>query len=424
VRIQVFVNLRTVGPLLCISFAAIFTSATSAGCAAAGEEAAQTGDDANFTIASGDRFIVSATPEKIVFKKKIGNADFPFDAESLKGKAILIHPVASKAADGVYSRAKTVRSEGDNLVVDAVPLTFLEMEEAKEDDIVRIYVDEKRSTPDGHAKAYMAPAAIRPLNIVPAFGLSPLSEGEGLPFGDMDMGSGADTPIAKANKLSPGISFGMKIEKAAFNPDLLLDWSREKGLELGFRASMDWKSSTTINGSLTGEFFRSNAWESPGLWFTLPLGFIGVPIKANAKVLITCKATIVGPADVTIGIDAHAAIGGSFRVRPSRDTEPSTWVSAGSWPGESTGSVSIDPGIKFAVRGSVFCALPRIELRTKVFGVAGPLVVISPTAVMSTEGVAAEVRFAAGLEAGLFGIGAGLEVPVYTYPIASKKIGQ
>jgi hypothetical protein len=393
--------------LLCLAF-----GAGGLGCAE-DDAGGTTGDDANFTVASGDRFIVSATSEKIVFRKNIGAAPFPFDEQSLAGKAILIHPVAGRAEDGVYSRVKTVRSEGDTYVVDATPLSFLDMEGITEDEIVRIYVDPKRATPNGEATLSTTSFA-PPLNFDSGLQLWPQNETPGFGIDHLGVGPGANTPIARTDKLGPGISFKQTIDKASFSPSFLVDWSRERGLELGFRADMEWKSKAVINGTLTGEFFRSNAWESPALWVTVPLGVATVPVRASVRVLITCKATLTGPADMTLDVDASARVGGSFRIRPSTNTAPTEWVGEGPWPGEATGSASVHPTFSLAFGGAIFCALPRIELHTKVFGLVGPVVIAMPGAVVDDAGVRAEVRFYAGLEAGIFGIGAGMEVPVYT----------
>jgi hypothetical protein len=383
------------------------------GCAAGEETTA--GDGLAFTAASGDRFIVSATPERVVFKKKVGAAEFPFDDKALQGKAILVHPVKGRAEDGVYGRALAVRSDGDDYVVDLKPLTFLEMETVTEDEIVRVYVDPKQSTPNGEPKAVIAPSSFGAgsLDLGSAFQLHPMFT-DGLAYPNINVGA-AGPMLGTSSYLSPGLFFKTTVEKSSFTPSVLVDWSREKGLELGFRAEMDWKSNTVLNGTVTGEFFRSNAWESPSLWAALPLGIVTVLVRANVRLSISCKATLAGPADLTLDVQAHARVGGSFRVRPSTETNPSEWVSAGSWPGEATGSASIDPTLNFAVRGAIACALPRIELHSKVFGVVGPVVIVSPTAVVDTEGVHAEARVAAGLEAGLFGVGAGIEIPVYSH---------
>ena len=372
-----------------------------------------------FTVESGERFVVSASSEQVVFRKSVGAAAFPFDEASLLGKAILVHPVAGRAEDGVFARATRVRSEGDRYAVDVKPLSFLEMETVTEDEIVRVYVDSRRTASAGAPRLGLAPATLRPLGVFPSLQLSPLSEegGDGFSWGDLGIGSGSDTPIAKANRLAPGVSFKHSVDRASFTPDVLVDWSREAGLELGFRADMEWRSRAVINGTLTGEFFRSNAWESPALWISLPIGIVTVPVRASVKVLVTCKATLVGPADVTLDVRAGATVGGSFRVRPSAERPASEWVTAGSWPGVATGTVSVDPSWQLAFRGAIACALPRIELHTKIFGAVGPVAIVMPTAVVATEGVRPEVRFAAGLEAGIFGVGDGLEIPVYTLPL-------
>ena len=76
-----------------------------------------------FTVHNGDRFVVSARPERIVLKKSVDGVEFPFDEASLQGKAILIHAIKSKADEGVYARVVAVGTEKGNYVVGAKPLS-------------------------------------------------------------------------------------------------------------------------------------------------------------------------------------------------------------------------------------------------------------------------------------------------------------
>jgi hypothetical protein len=72
-------------------------------CAAPPDDAGPGATVSAYTVESGSRFVVSATPRHIVPRKHAGGAAFPFDKASLAGKALLIHihPIARDAATGV-----------------------------------------------------------------------------------------------------------------------------------------------------------------------------------------------------------------------------------------------------------------------------------------------------------------------------------
>jgi hypothetical protein len=409
---------------------------TALGMTAAGAACVPTADDAessnsDLTVASGARFVVSANPDEVIVHKQVDGTPFPFDADSLKGKAIIIHPVLGKSNDGVYSRVNRVRDDGDDYVLAATPLTFTEMATITEDEIVRIYLDPRMEA--AATRAAQLGARVDTGGVVEAgsvvddllapqsspFGavmrVNGLPGVSGLPFGVF----GSDRALDIAGQTFPGVQFDQTVSQASFRPNVLFSWSKETGLELGFRTAMDWKSTATFNVSVSGQFFRSNAYEAFGAWVFTPVGPVVIPIKAGVRLRVLCTAQLVGPIAATLNVEAHVQMGGSLRIKPSKDTSPTDWVTEGSWPREATGSASVtSPTFETdALDGTIWCSLPRVELHTEIFGAVGPVAVVAPTAVLdATAGFHSELRFSAGIAGSLFGWGAGygIEVPVYT----------
>lgn len=379
--------------------------AGSAGCAAESELEASD-SSAAFTVENGDRFVVSATPERIVLAKKVGDAAFPFDERSLRDKAILIHPVERKADDGVYARVLDVSSQGSKYVVDARPLTLEEMASITEDEIVRIYIDRKSTgKKTKEPGTVLSPATIHPLN-----GGTQVS---GLAFSGFDLGSGVN--FSSPFFLRPGVTFNHTIEHVSLEPDALVDWSWESGLELGFKADFEWKSKATISGKLSGEFFRSQTLEGPPLHGFVPIGPVAVPVTLQGKAHIKCSVAAAGPANITVDIAANAHLAASLRVAPQRGVAPTEWIHEGRWPAAASGGFSATSGLESTFSASVSCAVPRLEVHASVAGIAGPYLAMTPTIKLSGSGTTVETPIAAGVGAGMLGLGTGVEVTLYTW---------
>jgi len=373
---------------------ALLAGPLAIGCADAAPDDGAASTESAFTVDKGDRFVVSATPTRIVLRKRAGSVAFPFDERSLAGKAVLIHPVEKRGTDGVYARAERVTSDGDVLVVDSVPLTFAEMEAITEDEVVRIFVDSR-------AKLQTAPQGVRPLG----WG--------GVGFNGLDFTTYVG--LARPALLSPGVTVTHDIMRAKLEPDALVDYTRESGLELGLRATLDWKSKLLVTGRIGDTFYKSTPIDSPPLYVTVPIGGIPVPVRLDATAYIACSAIVVGPAEVSVEVSAAATLGGSVRIRPSADAAPSEWFTQGRWAPQADGKASAVPGIRGVTEGSIACALPRIELRARVAGVSGPFLAISPTVATSPTGVTFTATVGAGVEAELFGAKRAAEVTLVTW---------
>jgi len=378
--------------------------AGSAGCAAE-TELDESAAAAAFTVENGDRFVISASPERIVLAKKVGDVAFPFNERSLRGKAILIHPVARKADEGVYARVLDVTTGSNRYVVDARPLTLEEMTSITEDEIVRIYIDRKSGSKKTAPGAVLSPSTIRPLGAGTSF--------NALSFSGFDLSSGVkfNTP----SFIRPGITFEHTIEDVQLTPDALVDWSWEGGLELGFQADFAWKSKVEIGGRLSGEFFRSQTLEGPPVHGFVPIGPVPVPVSLQGKAYIACSAAAEGPANVTVDIEANAHLGASLRVAPERGVAPTEWVHEGRWPASASGSFSATPGIESTFSASVSCLVPRFEVHATVAGIAGPYVATAPKITTDEEGTRVEMPIIAGVGAGMLGLNTGVEVELYKW---------
>jgi hypothetical protein len=372
-----------------------------AGCLGATDaDVATTNGGSAFTVEDGDRFVVSATPERIVLYKRVAGVDFPFDDASLQGKALLIHPVARRAEGGVYARALDVHDGGDRWVVDAEPLTLEQMQSIAEDDVVRIYVDRERMNA-GLGGGELAPANLHPLAL------------DGLAFDGFDVSSGYS--LSTPTFVHPGVTFSHQIDTFDLAPEALVDWSREDGLELGFRGSLAWKSKLVLSGTASGELFRSKTIETPSYVALVPIGVVPVPVSFRASASLSCSASLTGPIELTVDLEAAAKIAGSIVVDPDAGTSPDEWVRPGRWAPEASGSASATPSVEGTLAGSISCSVPRVELRADVAGVAGPYIAVTPTYTIDDAGGHVEGHVAAGVGAGMLGIGAGVEVNLYTW---------
>jgi hypothetical protein len=144
------------------------------------------------------------------------------------------------------------------------------------------------------------------------------------------------------------------------------------------------------------------------------IGPVPVPISLQGKAFVTCAAGTAAPVKGAFVLEASATIGGSLRVLPNGGA-PTSWVSEGRWPGEASGSASVTPTLESSWPSSISCALPRVEVHATVAGIAGPYIAMSPSAILDQNGASVEARVAAGVGAGMLGIGTGVEVTLYTW---------
>lgn len=370
-------------------------SASAVGCAPEEEEDASSAESA-FTVERGDRFIVSATPTKVVLRKRVDNIEFPFDEKSLLGKALLVHPVAERAETGVYSRVTDVALRNGRYEVECEPLTFEEMRGIPEDDVVRIYMDPRAR-------------GVQPVS----FDLKPMGTSSTTFSNPLDF----TTFIGLGNPafLKPGVTINHKVERAELRPEVLANYDGETGLEVGMRASLSWRSKLTVGGRVGGTLFKSaTAQTAPYLVF-VPIGWFPIPVSITASAYVTCAAVVTGPITVEVALAADASVGGSMRVNPSFQTDPRTWITEGSWPAHATGSASATPTVTTTGQGSVKCVIPRVEVKALVAGISGPYLAISPTTTMDTSGARFSAMVSGGISGELFGQGIAAEVPLFEW---------
>lgn len=326
-----------------------------------------------FTVEGGDKFVISATPEEIVLAKRVEKTEFPFDASSLRGKALLIHPVHGKAEGGVYLRAQSVEDDVDRYVVKGAPLSFHEMEYITEDEIVRIYIDNARPEPEAA------------LDLASLNGLSRSS-----------------TPL-------DWVVVSHDVQKAKLAPTPLVQWSRENGLELGMRLDVQWKSKLSARGEKGGEFFKSPVLESPPYVIMVPIGPVPVPVTFTASAFVTCSANANGVFDASLDLAAEGTVVGSMRIKTDG-------IEEGPWPATAKGTASIEPHFELHQRAAIACTIPRIELRAAIAGVAGAYLAVVPVAQISTdEGPSFEAAVFAGVDAKVFGFSVGKETKLYSW---------
>jgi hypothetical protein len=382
---------RNLLPMIgCIALGAVL-----AACASPTGDEASTSSEAAYTVPNGQRFVVSATKDRVVLEKTAGGSAFPFAPEEMVNKAILIHPVKGKAADGVYAWVRSVSEQGERYVLAVEPLRFDEMEEVKEDDIIRIYLDRSLARPGEETGLTTMTMG---LGVQP--GLAPRALG-GLFTGELPV-EGEIGNIAVAAR----VHIWQKEGSLTADPRVRVGWQRGKGLELGFRMNYAWESTLAFDAELkAGMVFETPSVRTPRIVVAVPIGPVPVPVTLGLAGNFECKAVAGAKITGAVKIAMNASFGGSSFIRPSSKSPPSRWVTQGAWPYTASGSASVKPEGTFEVQpgGEIECLVPRIALETLVAGVAGPFVALGPTVGLSAEGLEIGAELTAGFEAELFG---------------------
>lgn len=372
----------------------LLATALLGACAEAPDEEETASDAASaFTVANGARFVVSASPTSVVLARSVDGVRFPFDDTSLVGKALLIHPIAGRAETGVYARVRSVAATPTRYTVTSTPLSLDEMAALKEDEVVRIFIDPKSASRRSTTGATLSTASVDVLS--PGLGLQAGADVNGFTFEGLDLQTGID--FAKPRFLRPGVTFANTVETASFTPDVLLDYT-SAGLDVGFRGTFAWKSTLTIGGQLSGDFYRSPVLRTPPAAFFVPIGPFPVPVTVRGVAFAFCSVNVAGPANLKVNIAANAKVGGSLRFRASLDTP----VSTGPWAPEASGSgsVGLTSGSSFST--GVSCNLPRVELHADVAGIVGPYLATSIIAGVDTaSGASLTAQINAGFGSGL-----------------------
>ncbi len=383
--------MRFRGCLFALLGVVAIASLGSAGCAAPDEDSAAS--EAAYTVPNGAKHVVSAEPRRVVLRKEVDGNTFPFAAEELVGKAIIIHPINEKTEQGVYAWVRSADERAGNYELTTEPLGLEEMEEITEPQIVRIYLDRSLTQLRGDgaqlASFGLATPSVRPLGWGGALtGELPL-EGE--------IGNIAIAPRVKVWQQDGSLSF---------RPQGKVDYQRGRGLELGFRVDYNWESTLAFDAEFrAGMVFETPRVRTPRTVVAVPIGPVPVPVTLGLAGSFECKALGAVEAKGAIKIRINASFGGSSFIKPSTRVPPSRWVTQGSWPYAARGSASVRPvGTFSAAPGAeAECLVPRIDLETLVAGVAGPFIALAPAVEISGEGVEIGVELKAGVEATLLG---------------------
>jgi hypothetical protein len=355
-----------------------------------------------YTVENGDRFVVGMQGDRLVLRKSVEGARFPFSAEEIRGKVMVIHPIHGEGKEGLEgglcARATEV-TEGERVFTIATsPLTLDEMEQVEEDDIIRIYLDRDLPRVDAETAAGLGLQLLpwnRPDLRIQGWG--------GLLSGEL--GFGLSAPIDPDSGLGTSISIKRENTHFSLTPEARAGWVRRRGFELGFRANVDFTTSLSMTGSLSrrGTIFETPKLRSPRIVVVVFVGFLPVPVTLGVNGNISCSAS--AKAEVSGALDFHfrARVGGSSFIYPRAGAAPSDWLSQGAWPYESTVDAGVTPR-DFRLVGSVgvSCNVPRIELETLIAGLTGPYVTLVPSlGVETTDGEALKVNRSLKLGAGL-----------------------
>jgi hypothetical protein len=358
------------------------------------------------TLASGHKYVVRTSSTQVVLRRKADGRAFPFPLERMLGKAILIHPVDA-VSDGVYGRVLSGEQDENEITLATEPLSLEEMENLRDEDVVKIYLDPTLDAPRAERSMMEPPTLFR--EDVKAGAIGPRGWGGGLFGGDLTAMGELELPggIKTENNITVRYEGG----RMHLAPSILATYSRERGLEVGLKSTFTWNSAIAISGdtNLRAKIFRTPRVGPPGIWVTVPIGVVPVPIRLRLVGFLECESMGKTQFDgkLTMAISAHA--GGSIRIKPNGGPL-ATWVSEGPWPFDVGGSASANlTGKIYPGAGSgIECSLPRVELETLVAGVAGPYLAIAPEfrRVRSQEGPpenSMNITLKVGMRGKLFG---------------------
>jgi hypothetical protein len=206
------------------------------------------------------------------------------------------------------------------------------------------------------------------------------------------------------------------VKKVAVKPKLLAALSKENGIEVGFQGSVNWESSIAINGGVTGQFFKSQDVKTPRVFINVPNpAGVPIPVFFQGAGSFTCSASASASVNITVDVKASASVAASVIVNAHASTAPSSWISQGRWAPSATGSASVTKRSGTNTTVQIACSVPRIEFSAMVFGVIGPYMTVSPTAVLDKSGLSMETRIAAGVKAAFMKASVSAEMPIKTF---------
>lgn len=378
------------------------------------------------TLVNGDRYVISADPDggNVVLRTSVDGVRFPYDAASMVGKAILIHPLAGRAERGLYARvtAANANAEGDRLEVATEPLTLAEMGALREDEILRIYLARSLTELDGN---------ISPQGLSPE-GLHLLDTGEGVQPSRVSAGDWTGVLSGKFPSVwvvtpTPGAVQWVGTTELRtpptfdFQPQGKFAYSRATGLELGMRGSLAVKVALEAKGVAGGRVtvFATPEVRLPALTVIVPIGPVPVPVQLTLGGSMRCDMIAGGRVDATVNVTGDLRFGASARFNPESGASPSSWMTAGEWPAELEAKLdarvegTLGPGVGFS------CIMPRVNLDMAIAGITGPYIAMVPTitALKDRTQIQPSLRAGWAAETLLFGSPARAE-----FELASKTI--
>lgn len=405
--------MRYAARLLALALVAL-VGGSQAACSAQADDAGET--SSAYTVPGGHRFVVSTSTTHVVLRTTVGSELFPFAPEELVGKAMLIHPIASRADDGVYARVKTATITGalpdERIECDLEPLEYDEMVALHEDEIVRIYMDPAAGTG----------STLRPMDIGAGdldlgglgLGQQPLQPQDfgGLLAGELDLRGWLENDQKLRRELRANA--WINDVDVTFTPRVLFDTRAQgcsRGIDFGMGANIQFvvQMGFQLRYSERQIFYQTPTLRVPlGLAF-VPIGPVPVPVRLNLAVAAACETigTVEMEADVTTTFSAD--LSGSACIK-------SDSVRVGQWQPQANGSIDVSvDAVKFDGALGIVCRVPRFDFETLVAGVAGPFVAFVPNVGIATDGhrVGADIR--AGVKGTLFGREARAELELLSW---------
>lgn len=379
------------------------------GCSAPAAEDETTTSSDGLTLADGDRYVVSADPDSghVVLRASVDGVPLPYDAATMIGKAILIHPLVGRAERGLYARVTDAREAGDRVEITTTPLTLEEMGRLEESEVLRIYL--ARSFAEVQRGSSTRAASLSLLDAPPmGMGMGGAPDASG--WGGLFTGA-----LPTVWVLTPNPSLAAFVGNAnlarppqfSFEPEGRLVYRRDTGLEVGLRGTLSANVAFQLRGTagVRAEIFSTPEGKLPPVAFLVPIGAFPVPVQLTLGGSMRCDLITGGKIDGVVTLGATLRFGGSTRFNPSRTTPPSEWVSAGAWPYDigldfdASADFDLDPSVGIA------CLAPRINLDVAVAGITGPYLAVVPQLTAFADRAEARPSLRAGWSAGtlLFG---------------------
>jgi hypothetical protein len=376
-----------------------------------GTSATDDASDSDIVVSNGEKFISEVQSDgTVVLFKSVAGSSLSYTPAGMRNKTLLIHPLKGVTDTGVLGHIVDVQDGGDTWLVKTEALALDEVMALDVDrpNVIALHVDRSLLLSPSSAPPSLAGLdfGLKPLTIPPSLVNGDLPVQGFIPFSDTTGAVGAITIHQDSGALS-------------VTPQGKLQWQKGRGLEVGFKLDFDLESQTSFSGVVLGipASLSSPEISTPPVLVAVPIGGVPVPVMVSLVATLSCSVSAGVKFQGAVNLSAHASLGGSRFIHPSRNTPVEQWVTQGEWPDVATGTASLTKtgDLTFAPTAAITCIVPRIGLETKIVDVAGPYVAVKNMVSLSDSGLTFTAKLVAGARIGIGSRSIATEVTVAAF---------